>query len=178
MENERLNKLKSELIWAATRQGAFQRSNIYLNSQINNDNKRAFREFIKKFLFDNIFEKYFKTKIAEEQLYYLIADLQKYSQVNFKEILKGGVLRFGNAQKIINLYLKSMWIAEWLDVPPHFPVDRIIQNKMGTVLPWTNMDKADYKSIINNARKLMIADGYTELAIWEANKYFEDYLSR
>jgi len=126
MENERLNKLKSELIWAATRQGAFQRSNIYLNSQINNDNKRAFREFIKKFLFDNIFEKYFKTKIAEEQLYYLIADLQKYSQVNFKEILKGGVLRFGNAQKIINLYLKSMWIAEWLDVPPHFPVDRII----------------------------------------------------
>jgi len=49
---------------------------------------------------------------------------------------------------------------------------------MGTVLPWTNMDKADYKSIINNARKLMIADGYTELAIWEANKYFEDYLSR
>lgn len=169
MENERLNKLKSELIWAATRQGAFQRSNIYLNSQINNDNKRAFREFIKKFLFDNIFEKYYKTKISEEQLYNLIADLQKYSQLNFNEILNGGELRFGNAQKIINLYLKSMWIAEWLDVPPHFPVDRIIQNKMDKILTWTNMDKTSYISIINNAQKLMVADGYTELAVWEAN---------
>lgn len=178
MKNERLNKLKSELIWAATRQGAFQRSNIYLNSQINIDNKRAFREFIKKFLFDNIFEKYYKTKINEDQLFNLIADLQKNSQLNFKKILKGGELRFGNAQKIVNLYLKSMWIAEWLDVPPHFPVDRIIQNKMGTILPWTNMDKTSYISIINNAQKLMVADGYTELAIWEANKYFEDYLSR
>lgn len=178
MENERLKKLKSELIWAATRQGAFQRSNIYLNDQINNDKKRVFREFIKKYLFENVFEKYYKTKINEEHLYNLIADLQKYSQLNFKEIFKGGELRFGNAQKIINLYLKSMWIADWLDVPPHFPVDRIIQNKMGTIFPWTNMDKADYKSIIYNARKLMVDDGYAELAVWEANKYFEDYLSR
>lgn len=31
--------------------------------------------------------------------------------------------------------------------------------------------------IINNARKLMVADGYTELAVWDGNKYFEDYLS-
>jgi len=35
-----------------------------------------------------------------------------------------------------------------------------------------------YNSIINNAQKLMVTDGYTELAVWEANKYFEDYLSR
>ncbi|MCI1265115.1 MAG: hypothetical protein LKG19_00990 [Saprospiraceae bacterium] len=178
MENERLKKLKSELIWAATRQGAFQRSNIYLNGQINNDKKRAFREFIKKFLFDNIFKKHYKTKINEEQLYNLIADLQKHSQLNFNEILKGGELRFGNAQKVINLYLKSMWIAEWLDIPPHFPVDRIIQNIMGTILPWTNMDKAGYNSIIVKAQKLMLADGYTELAEWEAIKYFENYLAR
>ncbi|MBK8242611.1 MAG: hypothetical protein IPK88_04230 [Saprospiraceae bacterium] len=35
-----------------------------------------------------------------------------------------------------------------------------------------------YNSIINNAQKLMVADGFTELAIWEANKYFEDYFAR
>jgi hypothetical protein len=98
--------------------------------------------------------------------------------LNFNEILKGGELRFGNAQKVINLYLKSMWIAEWLDIPPHFPVDRIIQNIMGTILPWTNMDKAGYNSIIVKAQKLMLADGYTELAEWEAIKYFENYLAR
>ena len=75
-------------------------------------------------------------------------------------------------QKVI----KSPSIAEWLDVPPHFLIDRIIQNKIGTILPWTNLDKTSYISIINNAQKLMLADGYTELAVWEANKCFEDYL--
>ncbi len=35
-----------------------------------------------------------------------------------------------------------------------------------------------YNSIINKAQKLMVADGYTELAVWEANKYFEHYLFR
>ncbi len=35
-----------------------------------------------------------------------------------------------------------------------------------------------YNSIIIKAQKVMIADGYNELAVWEANKYFEDYLAR
>jgi len=174
----KLNKFKSELLWAATRQGSFQRSNIYKDKNVNDSDKLEFRIFVKGFLYKNVFAKYFNSKITEKQLLKIIAGLQSATKLKHKNILLGGNLRFGNAQKFVNLYVKNMWIAGWIKTPPHFPIDRIIQNKFQKIVPWTDMNKVQYLSIISEAKNHMIKDGYKDLATWERNKYFETYIEQ
>ena len=121
---------------------------------------------------------FFNSNISEKQLLKLISGLQLAVKLKYKTILLGGNLRFGNAQKIVNLYLKNMWIAGWIKTPPHFPIDRIIQNKFQKIVPWTNMNRTEYFSIIFEAKNHMIKDGYKNLATWELNKYFESYIEQ
>lgn len=172
------NKFKSELLWSATRQGSFQRSKIYKNKNINESAKLEFRIFVKDYLYKKVFENFFNSNISEKQLLKLISGLQLAVKLKYKTILLGGNLRFGNAQKIVNLYLKNMWIAGWIKTPPHFPIDRIIQNKFQKIVPWTNMNRTEYFSIIFEAKNHMIKDGYKNLATWELNKYFESYIEQ
>lgn len=172
------NKIKSELLWAATRQGSLQRSKIYKENNVKDSDKLEFRIFLKDYLFKNIFEKYFNSKITEKQLLKLIEELQLTSKLKYKYILRGSKLRFGNAQKIVNLYIKNMWIAGWAKTPPHFPLDRIIQKDFNKIIPWTNMNKVQYMSVISEAKNHMIEDGYKDLANWEVNKYFETYIEQ
>ncbi len=173
MVNSRGNKFKSELLWAATRQGSLQRSNIYKDVNVDDADKLEFRRFVKDYLYEHIFKKYFNSRITEKQLLKLIDGLQVASKLKHKNALLRGNLRFGNAQKFVNLYLKNMWIAGWIKTPPHFPIDRIIQKDFEEILPWTDMNRQQYLSIISQAKNHMIDDGYKDLATWELNKYFE-----
>ena len=62
------------------------------------------------------------------------------------------------SQKVFNLYLKFLWCLGFIAEPPHFPVDRIIQQKLKIKLikPWTKFTSVDeYMLVINHARELL-----------------------
>lgn len=64
-------------------------------------------------------------------------------------------MRYGTAQKILNVHLKYLWCLGRITDPPHFPVDRRIQEtmKMKNVLSWTKHMKKEeeYMKVIDFA---------------------------
>ena len=165
--------LEAELIWAYARSGAFQRSWIY-SQTANEEDKKTFRNEVKNFLFVNVFIRYRGQKITESKLLGLIESLTQLFKG--KSYLREKKLKFGNAQKFVNLYLKGMWVAGYLKTPPHFPVDRIMINKLGLNYNWTNMNKQQYQQVITNAKKRILPP-ITSLAELEAHEYQIGYIN-
>ena len=167
-----LTKLRIEVLWSYTRNGSFQRARIYKKKNISKTEKVEFRNCIKGYLRDQIYNEYKDSQISEEEIIKLIDNLIELVNSKFNHILSSNKLKFGNAQKIVNLFVKSMWISGWLKKsPPHFPIDRIIQKKIGTKENWTNMDKETYLKIIAKAKEKI--DKNMSLGEWEALAYLE-----
>jgi len=85
----------------------------------------------------------------------------------FSTMLARGGIAFGRTQKLINLYLKYMWAAGFIEEPPHCPVDSIIIGKLGPEikgLSFTNMSKDDYKKVLTEIDKVR---GNQSIAEWE-----------
>ena len=170
MKKEIRKKFIGEIVWAATKQGGFQRSRIYKpNAQIEDRVKNKFRDTIKSYCFNNLYVKYDGKQISEEELITEIENLIKNINKEFGSILKGGEFRFGNAQKFVNLYLKLLWIVGEIKEPPHFPVDRIIQKNFKIIKSWTNMNKIQYWEVINEAKEKV--ETKQSLAEWELTEY-------
>jgi hypothetical protein len=114
--------------------------------------------------------------VSKDALLFTIDQLVKASERY--EILDGNRLRFGNAQKFVNLYLKCMWTCGYIKIPPHFPVDRIILSILcpGKKIRWTKMNRDTYLEIINEAEEKCVEDGYETIAEWEASKYLAVYI--
>ena len=79
-------------------------------------------------------------------------------------------LRFGIAQKAVNVYLKLLWCAGEIPMPPHCPLDRIIIGRLPRAVrtAWTVMDEGDYVLLIGAARTVA---GATPLAEWELREF-------
>ena len=114
-------------------------------------------------------------------------------------ILDGERLRFGRAQKLLNMYFKYMWCADEIS-PPHCPFDNIIikrlvadggfgeergsmarlQGRDGheNVRHWTKSDNPDdYRAWLVAARR--IAEGkYRSLSEWELVMFSEEVCNR
>ena len=105
------------------------------------------------------------SEINEEKHLINIQNLSEYSK-KFSHILKNGKLNFGVSQKILNLFLKYIWCLKMIPTPPHFPVDRLIQEKLNLlakenglksrkVEAWTQFkDKTKYLEIIRFAESI------------------------
>ncbi len=136
-------------IWGLTIGGAFQRANVYHGVQsehIKNDFKRELKELVDKIA------KQYKIKVSEN------AHLKNIKKITeFKhECLAPNQLNFGVSQKVLNLYLKYLWCMDEIETPPHFPVDRIIQQELGIkkIQPWTQMKiEEDYLQVIQKAKE-------------------------
>ena len=82
-------------------------------------------------------------------------------------------MKFGHAQKALNLYLKYRWCLDQAQEPPHFPIDSIILKKVPGFerFRWTRMEsEEEYKEIISAARKQAQKSGLS-LARWELKEY-------
>ncbi|PKG42831.1 hypothetical protein [Psychroflexus sp. MES1-P1E] len=118
-------------------------------------------------LIDNMLPQYKKGNVSDEQHINKIKEVSEYSS-HFSELFNGGQINFGIAQKMLNLYLKYQWCLGNIAEPPHFPVDRIIQQKLNEqaklrgvpkleLLSWTQFkDEIHYSKVINHARSLKI----------------------
>lgn len=173
MNTELKKKLQAEIIWASTRSGAFQRSGIYAG-KVTEENKAKFRKDTKGFLFTHIFLEYYKSAITEAKLKTLIETFINRNAGN--TALQRKALRYGNAQKFVNLYLKGMWVLGYLKIPPHFPVDRIMMKRLKINENWTAMDEKKYASVIIKARDKVKGTSFKSIAEWEAEEYLKSYV--
>ncbi len=160
--------------WLLTVGAAFQRANIYKNdSGIDNQLKSAFKDELYCFLQTLINEQY-HSEVNEEQHIINIWSLSNFSGMDFDDILINGKLNFGVSQKLLNLYLKYLWCKGDVVTPPHFPVDRIIQQKLkvSKLNAWTKIkDEKTYLEIISHARNVLKTSKYNSLAELELNIY-------
>lgn len=145
--------------WGTTVGGAFQRSYVY-EKGVSDKSKRIFRMDLRLEL-EAIELDYSNSDIDHSTHIKNISRLQKWSEKH-KDILNNGRLNFGISQKLLNLHLKGVWCLGFIKYPPpHFPVDRIIQErlKIKPIVPWTKIenDKA-YNEIISKAK--IIAEKY------------------
>jgi len=175
-----LDLQKPEMCWVFTRGGALQRSYIY-REKSDPEKRVDMRNRAKDYLKTSVFKKFRGQTITEPELYDLTEDFIDTIQKDYSAILRDGQLIYGNAQKFINLYLKGMWIMGELGPPPHFPVDRIIQQalKFRSIYSWTKMDREGYKAVIDHAQEKMVREtSFEHLAEYELQLYHDYYLNR
>jgi hypothetical protein len=83
--------------------------------------------------------------------------------------LHNGRFRIGVAQKLINLHLKYLWAAGYIEEPPHCPIDGIIRDKAKITYDWTTNDLLeDYKRAVEALRK--VTNGRS-LSVWELEEF-------
>ena len=161
MKEEFINKE----IWMLTFGASFQRAYAYVDDA-SNDTKILFKNNT-TVVVENMLAQYKISNVTDEQH---ITNIKKLSDSSkqFSDIFIGGQINFGISQKMLNLYLKYQWCLGNIKEPPHFPVDRIIQQKLNEqaklkglpkleLLPWTQFkDETHYNKVINHARALNI----------------------
>lgn len=156
-------------IWLLTIGGGFQRANVYINGST--DKERS--EFRNKLhgLVIKIAVEYNET-VSETRHIDNIIQISKLKH----SALNNGSMNFGVSQKILNLYLKYLWCLGEIPTPPHFPVDRIIQQKLKLtpVISWTQIDNPEkYLRIIAHAKKQADKENTSiaelELALFKRN---------
>jgi hypothetical protein len=152
-------------IWMLTFGASFQRAYAYVEDA-SEDIKVIFKSNT-TVVVENMLAQYIADKVTDMQHINNIKALSDSSK-QYSVIFKGGQINFGIAQKMLNLYLKYQWCLGKIKEPPHFPVDRIIQQKLNEqaklkglpkleLLPWTQFkDEIHYIKVINHARALKI----------------------
>ncbi|MDM1549455.1 hypothetical protein HX096_16495 [Empedobacter falsenii] len=156
--------------WILSVQGGFQRSNAY-KKETSDKERIAFRKALKQFVDTELVPQY-QMIVSDNQHENNIITLCNYSKENYEHLFVKGSLNIGVSQKLLNLYLKYQWCAGWIETPPHFPVDRIIQQKLNVkpLKPWTKFeDINDYRNVIDFAKKEFSKMNYNSLAEMELN---------
>ncbi|MFT6841920.1 MAG: hypothetical protein ACJASR_000683 [Psychroserpens sp.] len=150
-------------IWMLTFGASFQRANAYLPNASETD-KRHFKNMISGHI-ENLLRQYENSNISDDVHIKNIKSVSDYSK-HFSSLFVNGKINFGIAQKMLNLYLKYQWCLGNIPEPPHFPLDRIIQQKLNQqaklqgiikleLLPWTQfIDESHYIRVINHARAI------------------------
>lgn len=144
-------------IWMLTINAAFQRANIYANDP-SEEERNFFKSELREYISNAIVFYY-----EEDDNVWNDTHIENINQISkftakFSDMLQGGKLNFGVCQKLLNLYLKYLWCIDEAKTPPHFPIDRIIQEKLGIANPisWTkNMGEEEYRLIIDYAKNML-----------------------
>jgi hypothetical protein len=140
-------------IWTLTFSASFQRANVYL-LEVKDKEKSKFKTETRIFI-ENISKLYISSaKVSDDTHIKNIEEISHFT-VKYSNILQKGKLNFGVSQKLLNLYLKYQWCLYNNFVPPHFPVDRRIQENIGftPIVSWTKFeDSVDYMRIIDFVR--------------------------
>ena len=77
----------------------------------------------------------YTVKVEDEPHIENIRNLAAYFTKNYNDILEGGELVFGVAQKALNVYLKGRWCTGEGTIPPHCPFDSDILDLIKPKLP-------------------------------------------
>ena len=148
------------------------------------EERRRFRKSLKTWLRSRMPE--YRAGLVDETRHVdNIEALSAELSVRHGEVLLGGRLRIGTAQKALNLYLKYGWARGIIHEPPHCPIDSIVLAEIKKCpasarcgvcenTSWTKIDtRSDYLHLVNKARAAADARGlrlaHWELEIWQAD---------
>jgi hypothetical protein len=154
-----------------TMAAALRRSNTY-NDSTTDKQKRDFRNDLCEKL-KELSTQYKNNNVTERCHLTNIKSLQEYANKNHKKILKKGKLKYGVAQKALNLYLKLLWSIKKIKEPAHCPIDSIIINKLpkDNYKNWTEITtEKQYLKIIKAIRKAA-NESKLSIAKWELKVY-------
>lgn len=83
--------------------------------------------------------------------------------------LHRGRLRFGVAEKLININLKYLWVAGFGFEPPHCPLDGIVRDLARLDYDRTSSDsKSHYLEAIDQLRNIVSP---RSLSVWELQEF-------
>lgn len=159
-------------VWTLTFGAAFQRANIYRNNPnaaLKGNLKTDLRAFVENELLPQYVSSPPNDEVHIKNIYRLCEHSSKHSR-----ILTNGKLNFGVGQKLLNLFLKYKWCLNEIEEPPHFPVDRRIQENINyqPIVAWTRFkDEKEYLKIIAFVKENMKEKGYTSLADFELDHF-------
>ena len=105
-----------------------------------------------------------------------IEELATSVKQNCASFLKEAHLRFGVAQKALNLYLKYLWCAGLIPTPPHCPFDAtVIKRKRLLDFPadnWTEVDdKTTYEKWARKAEEKRTLAKDESISRWELREW-------
>jgi hypothetical protein len=113
----------------------------------------------------------------EQQHLEKIKKLPYQLSLKYKHILYKGRFRIGVSQKIINLFLKHMWIIGKIGEPIHCPFDNIIKIKLlkgvngVSLTDWTEFDQMNmYKKYVQLAENKAL-ESNCSIAVWELENW-------
>ena len=161
--NKHQKKFIYNEMWTLTFGAAFQRAKVYSDS-IEEDQKKKFKKYLQEFIETNILPVYQVNKLVDDETHLNKIESISKASTEFREILANGRLNFGVSQKLLNLLLKYLWCLFGYPEPPHFPLDRRIQESLidlakesnilpRTIVSWTQMSESDdYMAIIEYIR--------------------------
>lgn len=169
MSGRRWSFLQSQFLTNAIA-AALQRARVYRleatesdSAQLGSEMRDALRELAALY----------ETAVSEDEHVRNIRKLADQVSRSCGRFLQDGRLRFGIAQKALNLYLKSLWCAGRIPVPPHCPFDAVVIAKLPTDerVAWTKLqDEGAYMRLVEAAR---VQAGDESLAEWELRVYGE-----
>lgn len=135
-----------------------------IKSHQRREEKKALREIL-----EELERLYSKGSCTEQGHISFIAKTADEVSKKLGARLHNSRFRIGIAQKLINLHLKYLWAAGFIDQPPHCPIDGIIRDKAKINYDWTTSDSIDnYKQAIADLRKVA---GSKPLPIWELEEF-------
>lgn len=116
-----------------------------------------------------ILTKYSADDLDEDRHIKFIAETAELFSERHGASLHRGRLRFGVAQKLINLHLKYLWVAGIVREPVHCPIDGIVRDLAGLQYDWTTSDSQDeYAIAIEQLKRIA---GTRSLAVWELEEF-------
>jgi hypothetical protein len=98
-----------------------------------------------------------------------ISTLASYASGEFGDALYESKFRFGVAQKLLNLYLKYLWVTNYIDEPPHCPIDGRIAEKADLNYQWTSSNsESEYMRAVLLLRSRVAGES---IAHWELREF-------
>jgi len=147
-------------------QSALGRNKVYSRDEIAGE-RAAFRTRFAELIRATATE--YAKPVSDEAHCAAITNLSDTLSYEFSSMLRGGRLRYGTAQKALNLYLKYLWRLGRIPEPPHCPVDSIVLNAGAIDAKWTESDnEEEYKFWIKRLRWKAqgVRLGKWELDLW------------
>ncbi|MFH1079442.1 MAG: hypothetical protein V1766_04130 [Pseudomonadota bacterium] len=167
MDTEKDTFLRNEFLTMSIF-AALGRSNTYSKSA-SETSKSLFRNALREKLCEIAWR--YNSPITEEWHLSNIAELSDNLTSKFSDCLRNGRFRIGIAQKALNLYLKYLWCAGLIPLPPHCPFDSIVIGHLSGCgdLNWTSIDSnEDYLRLVRAAENIAQSKTLSEweLKVW------------
>ena len=129
-------------------------------------NREPIKEYFREELW-NLIDRYSSRQVEDKEHIELIVTIKNEVNNKFSEQLSREGITFGRAQKLINLYLKYMWVCGYVKEPPHCPIDSQVIGKLGQEfngVGMISMKRKNYDRIIEAIREMA---GGQSIAEWE-----------